>query len=98
MKEALAKPRNDRLSMFDSFKKLGIENFNKCQLNENEPKLYRERKHCNSKPEHLVECSNCKGFFARRYWSRHEKRCGECVPPVAIKVSVMQSTLDVTYF
>ncbi|XP_057298490.1 uncharacterized protein LOC130629354 isoform X2 [Hydractinia symbiolongicarpus] len=94
VKKAMEKPKKERLRMFDSFKKLGIEKFNFAQLNEDNPKFYRERKQSKSESD-LVKCSNCKGFYGTRYWIRHVRDCGNG-QSVPIKLSSMKVTEQFT--
>ena len=90
VKDALTKPKKDRISIFNSLKKKGIEIYNLKQLKEEKPNLLRERSNfivTKTSPDELVMCSICKGFFSRTYFCRHKAVCGEAVPPCALKLS-----------
>ena len=43
------------------------------QKEEEEPVYQRER--CTGKKDALIICGICKGFYAKKYFSRHHKMC-----------------------
>ncbi|XP_041355514.1 uncharacterized protein LOC121373129 [Gigantopelta aegis] len=73
VKNALQMPRTARLQAFDHFKKRSIFLTNKMLLaNSNNEILMTEKKSGSSQ---TVVCQRCKGFYAKRSFYKHKKRC-----------------------
>lgn len=67
-------PRKERIQMFDKFKKRGILKANKEQAKTKNP-VYQQERRSETGSGKLVMCSNCNGFFNRKFFSRHLKFC-----------------------
>lgn len=73
VQHALTLPQEEKLKVFNNFKKTGIYEYNKNQLKVRDDKCHSERSKVNS--TELVMCSVCNGFYAKSYIGRHRKKC-----------------------
>nr|XP_054771810.1 uncharacterized protein LOC129279772 [Lytechinus pictus] len=89
---AMKLPKKEQLRAFGEFKKQGILQRNrKCAKEEEEPAYQRER--CTGRKDALLICGICKGFYAKKYFSRHHKMCrgDTAIPPSSVSVSLLST-------
>ena len=74
VKEAAALPKKERNDRYTQFKKDGIFQLNQSEMKKDNPLYLRERR-----PTDLddlpVVCGLCKGFYARKLFTRHKENC-----------------------
>ena len=81
---------------FVIFRKEGILEFNKDQLELASPMYQRERKTTND-DDQLTMCGLCKGFYARKAFKRHKYKCqgDSCYEACSVHLSLLASESQV---
>ena len=73
VKDALSKPRRERLQMFATFRKNAIYKYNLEQLQKHDSNLLRQKVKPGNQHS-IVMCTKCKGFYAKNVQSQASKR------------------------
>ena len=92
-------PFDDRRKFFANLRKTGILSYNKKQMQCHKPSYARER-HRTTNGD-LVMCGECSGFYGKKYFRRHRKKCSadRCNVPRAVPLQLMKldAALDTEY-
>ena len=83
-------PFDDRCQFFANLRKTGILQYDGRQMKCQKPSYARERNR--TMDNELVMCGECSGFYAKKYFRRHRKKCNEdqCSVPRALSVQLMK--------
>jgi hypothetical protein len=90
-------PRKERDRVMSDIRREGIMAANKRHLKEDKPIYERERRtRCTSKEDELVICGVCDGFFSKKFFTRHKRRCnGDSInQPGSIPVYLLEEDGD----
>jgi len=92
-------PFDDRRKFFANMRKTDILHYNRKQMKCQKPAYARERHRTTDGA--LVMCGECSGFYAKKYFRRHRKKCNadQCTVPRALPVQLMKvdAAVDAEY-